>query len=113
MHLLLARSKITALHVHGAKRAGEVWLWCEQGKCWPSIKQDNKMLPAVFEKCLCDRTSPVCTLSQNGYGGRRVKARKCTCFFPLISSKLYMCMGRAGEVVTGRAGEASVFSDAS
>jgi hypothetical protein len=31
---------------------------------------------------------------------------------PLKASQLYMCTGRAGEVVTGRAGESSVFSDA-
>jgi hypothetical protein len=32
--------------------------------------------------------------------------------YPLIRSQHYMCMGRAGEAVTGRAGEALVISDA-
>jgi hypothetical protein len=41
------------------------------------------MLPAVLEKGLRDLNSPMYTLSQNGYGDRRVKARKCTCCLPL------------------------------
>jgi hypothetical protein len=45
--------------------------------------QDDKTLQAVFEKCLRDRNSPIGTLSQNGYGDRRVKARQCTCCLPL------------------------------
>ena len=50
---------ITALHVHGARRAGEVsWLWGEQEKCWPPIMQE------VYEKGPPDHNS---TLSQNGY----------------------------------------------
>jgi hypothetical protein len=45
--------------------------------------QDDKLPPAVFEKGLRDRNSPICTLRQNGYGARRVKARKYSCFLPL------------------------------
>ena len=53
---------ISALHVHGAKGAGNVsWLWGEQEKCWPSVMQDDKMLPALFEKGLRDRNSPIRT----------------------------------------------------
>jgi hypothetical protein len=75
---------ITALHVHRAKETGDAsWLCGEQEKCWPSVMQDDKMLPAVLEKGLRDLNSPMCTLSQNGYGDRRVKARKCTCCLPL------------------------------
>jgi hypothetical protein len=75
---------ITALSVHGAKETGEAsWLWSEEAKCWPSVMQDDKMLPAVLEKGLRDLNSPMYTLSQNGYGDRRVKARKCTCSLPL------------------------------
>jgi hypothetical protein len=41
--------------VHGAKETGEAsWLWGEQEKCWPSVMQDDKMLPAVLEKRLRD-----------------------------------------------------------
>jgi hypothetical protein len=43
----------------------------------------TRMLQAVFEKCLRDCNSRICALSQNGYGDRRVKARKCTCCVPL------------------------------
>jgi hypothetical protein len=99
--------------VHRATTAGEVsWLWAQQEKSGPSVVQDDKTLLAVFEKGLRDRTSPICSLSQNGYGDRRVKARKCSCCLPLIRSQLYMCTGRAGEAVTGRAGEVLVISDA-
>jgi hypothetical protein len=43
---------ITALHVHGARRAEKVsWLWGEQEKRWPSIMQ------YVFEKGPRDRSS--------------------------------------------------------
>jgi hypothetical protein len=46
---------ITALRVHGAKETGGAsWLWGEQEKCWPSVMQDDKMLPAVLEKRLRD-----------------------------------------------------------
>ena len=47
-----------------------------------SCKMTKRPL-AVFEKCFCVRNSPSCTLSQNGYGDRRVKARKNTCCLPL------------------------------
>jgi hypothetical protein len=70
--------------VHRATTAGEVsWLWAQQEKSGPSVVQDDKTLLAVFEKGLRDRNSPICTLSQNGYGDRRVKARKCSCCLPL------------------------------
>jgi hypothetical protein len=53
---------ITALHVHGAKETGEAsWLWGEQEKCWPSVMQDDKMLPAVLEK------TPACPQQPNVY----------------------------------------------
>jgi hypothetical protein len=38
--------------------------------------QDEKLPPVVFAKGLRDRNSPIYTFSQNGYGARRVKARK-------------------------------------
>jgi hypothetical protein len=82
------------------------WLWGEQEKCWPPIMQD------VFEKGPRDRDSPICNLSQNGYGDRRVKGTRCTWCLPLERSQLYACTGRAGELVSGRAREASVISDA-
>jgi hypothetical protein len=70
--------------VHRATRAGEVpWFWAQQEKSGPTVVQDDKTLLAVFEKGLLDRNSPICTLSQNGYGDRPVKARKCTCCLPL------------------------------
>jgi hypothetical protein len=70
--------------VHRATKAGEAsWLWAQQEKSGPPVVQDDKTLLAVFEKGLRDRNSPSCTLSQNGYGDRRVKARKCTCCVPL------------------------------
>jgi hypothetical protein len=76
---------ITALCVHGAKRAREVSsLWGEQEKCWPSVVQDDQMLLAVFEKGLRDRHSPICILSQDGNGDRRVQARKGTCCSSLV-----------------------------
>ena len=79
-----APGKITAVHVHGATTAGEAsWLWAQQEKSGPPVVQDDKTLLAVFEKRLRDCNSPICTLSQNGYGDRRVKARKCTCCLPL------------------------------
>ena len=43
----------------------------------------TRTLQAVLEKCLRDRNSPIWALSQNGYGDRRVKARRCTCCVPL------------------------------
>ena len=43
----------------------------------------TRTLQAVLEKCLRDRSSPICALSQNVYGDRRVKARRCTCRVPL------------------------------
>jgi hypothetical protein len=43
----------------------------------------TRTLHAVFYKCLRDRSSSICALSQNGYGDRRVKARRCTCCVPL------------------------------
>jgi hypothetical protein len=43
----------------------------------------TRTLQAVFEKCLRDRNSPIYVLSQNGYGDRRVKARRWTCCVPL------------------------------
>jgi hypothetical protein len=60
---------ITALHLHGARRAEEAsWFWGEQEKRLPSIMQN------VFEKASRDRNSQLFkTKSQNGYGGRRVK----------------------------------------
>ena len=79
-----APGKITALHVHRATTAGEVsWLWAQQEKSGPPVVQDDKTLLAVFEKRLRGCNSPVCNLSQNGYGDRWVKARKCTCCLPV------------------------------
>ena len=75
-----APGKITALHVHRATAAGEVpWLWAQQEKSRPTVVQHETTLLAVFEKGLRDCSSPICTLSQNGYGDRRVKALKCSC----------------------------------
>jgi hypothetical protein len=70
--------------VHRATTAGEVsWLWAQQEKRGPRVVQDDKTLLAVFDKGLRERNSPICTLSQNGYGDRWDKARKCTCCLPL------------------------------
>jgi hypothetical protein len=70
--------------VHSVTTAGEVsWLWAQQEKSGPPVAQDDKTLLAVFEKGLRDRNGLICTLSQNGYGDRPVKARKCTCCLPL------------------------------
>ena len=82
------------------------WLWGEQEKCWPPIMQE------VYEKGPRDHNSPMCTLSQNGYGDQRVKGTRCTWCLPLERSQLYTCAGRAGEVVTERTREASVISHA-
>ena len=49
----------------------------------PPVAQDDETLLAVFEKGLRDCNSPICTVSQNDYGDRRVKARKRTCCLPL------------------------------
>jgi hypothetical protein len=59
------------------------WLWDQQEKSGPSVVQDDKTLQAVFEKGLRDRNSPIGALSQNRYGDRRFKARKCTCCLPV------------------------------
>jgi hypothetical protein len=70
--------------VRTATTAGEVsWLWAQQENSGPSVVQDDKTLLAVFAKGLRDSNSPIYTLSQNGYGDRRVKARKCSCCLPL------------------------------
>ena len=59
-------------------------LWAQQEKSGPQVVQDDKTLLAVFEKRLRDcNNTPTCTLSQNGYGDRRVKARKYTCCLPV------------------------------
>ena len=108
-----APGKITALHVHRATTAGEVsWLWAQQEKSGPPVVQDDKTLLAVFGKGLRDRNIPICTLSQNGWVTDRSRHGSSPAVCPLIRSQLYMCTGRAGEVVTGRAGEALVISDA-
>ena len=36
------------------------------------VMQDDKKLPPVFARGLRGRNSPVCTLSQHGYGDRKV-----------------------------------------
>jgi hypothetical protein len=55
----------------------------EQEKRRSSGKQDETLPPAVFEKGLRDRNSPMCALIQHGYGGQTAKARKYTCLLPL------------------------------
>jgi hypothetical protein len=45
--------------------------------------QDDKLPPAVFEKGLRDRNSPMCTLSRNGYGDQRANAWNHICFLDL------------------------------
>ena len=79
-----APGKITSLQCTGRQQQER------RRGCGPSrrrvVRQSckmTKMLLAVLEKGLCDRNSPICTLSQNGYGDLRVKARKCSCFLPL------------------------------
>jgi hypothetical protein len=61
------------------------------------------MPPAVFEKGLCDRATTICTLSQNGYSDRRVKARRCTWLFfvPLIRSQLSRAQGEEEKWIRG------------
>jgi hypothetical protein len=52
------------------------WLRGAHEKHRSSVMQDEKLPPAVFAKGLCERNIPIYTFSQNGYGVRRVKARK-------------------------------------
>jgi hypothetical protein len=58
-------------------------LRAEQKKRWLSVMQDDKLPPAVFEKGLRGRNSPICTLTQNGYGDQRANAWKHICFLVL------------------------------
>jgi hypothetical protein len=63
-----------------------------QEKRWSSVMQDDKLPPALYKKSLRDRNSPMCTLKQDGYGARRVKARKYTCFLTLANTTaLHAC----------------------
>ena len=76
-----APGKTTAVHLHRATTAGEASrLWAQQEKSGPPVVQDDKTLLAVFENGSRDRNDPICTLSQNGYGDQRAKARKYMCW---------------------------------
>ena len=52
---------------------------------------------AVLEKGLRDRNSPMCTLSQNCDGARRVKARRYTCFLTLSNTTALHACARGKE----------------
>ena len=58
-------------------------LRAEQKKRWSSGMQDDKLPPAVFEKNMRDRNSPICTLSHNGYDVKSANSWKHTCFLAL------------------------------
>ena len=58
-------------------------LRAEKKKRWSSVMQDDKLPPAVFEKGLPDRISPIRTLSQNGYDDHSANAWKHICFLAL------------------------------
>jgi hypothetical protein len=69
--------------------------------------QYDRLTLAVFEKGLLDRNSPICTLSQTGYGDQRAKARKYTCLLALNKNAALHVHGakRRSFVFTGGAGE--------
>jgi hypothetical protein len=69
--------------------------------------QDDKLPPDIFENGLRDRNSPMCTLSQHGYGAQRAKARKYTCLLPVDKITALRVHGAKTRsvVVTRGAGE--------
>ncbi len=91
----LPLDKITALHEHWGEQAKR--LRSEQEKRWSSMMQDEKLPPAVCKNYLRDRNRPMCTLSQNCYGARRIKARKYTCFLTLANTTALHACARGEE----------------
>jgi hypothetical protein len=69
--------------------------------------QHDRLQLAVFEKGWRDRNNSMCTLSQNGYGDQRDKARRYTCSLPRDEIAALHVHGakRRSFVVTGGAGE--------